>query len=471
MDIVPSGALDVSEDSHSVDKTTMHPPPLARGGATRFKLLVIGDREPIAHLLPAGGDVTIGRSEMADIQVADPLISRVHAVLTIGDALSVTDLGSSNGTLVRGKKLAPKTRTPISVGEAIDFGSTVVIVQREFTRQRGNPSDNDDNADADAAVRSDPMRRLHTLAKRISASRINVLLLGETGAGKEVMANTIHRLSPRASRPFLGINCASLNETLFESELFGYERGAFTGATQPKPGLIETAHTGTLFLDEIGEMPPSAQAKLLRVLEERAVFRVGSLRSTPVDVRFVAATNRDLQAEVAAGNFREDLYYRLNGISLVIPPLRERKDELLPLARTFIAEACREAGYDAVPLLSPEALEWMQTYDWPGNIRELKNAVNRAILLASQGTIGPEHLQSSNNYSPRTAPVGAPRTPTSPRPAPAAAPPVNDERQRIIDALAACGGNQTRAAKALGISRRTLSTRLNELAIPRPRKG
>jgi transcriptional regulator with PAS, ATPase and Fis domain len=441
---------------------------------TRFKLLVIGDSEPVAHLLPSSGDVTIGRSDAADIQVNDPQISRIHAVIHVGPELAVSDLGSSNGTLVRGSKVAPETRVSISVGEVIDFSSTIVIVQREFTRSHSRARELDQtNDDARIAPQSDPMQRLNKLVRRIAGSRINVLLLGETGVGKEVMASSIHRLSPRGSAPFLGLNCAALNEQLFESELFGYEKGAFTGANQAKPGLIETANGGTMFLDEVGEMPLPAQAKLLRVLEEREVFRVGGLKSEQVDVRFVAATNRDLEADVAAGRFREDLYYRLNGITLVIPPLRERKTEIPSLARSFIAEACRDAGYDALPLVSPAAADWMQTYAWPGNIRELKNAVNRAVLLATGGAIQPEHLVTSTGYRPRQsaeAPESAPAT------APSASPVALDdarqsERERIIEALTACGGNQTRAAKLLGISRRTLSTRLNELNIPRPRKG
>ena len=464
-------ASDRSEHPDKVDRTTMRPQPGSEPPTTRFKLLVIGDGEPVAHLLPPSGDVTIGRSDGADVQVPDPLISRVHAVIHVGPELAVSDLGSSNGTTIKGKKIEPESRVAISVGEVIDFGSTIVIVQREFTRRSGSKDPLEQtNDDLRPGAKSDPMQRLHKLVQRIAASRINVLLLGETGVGKEVMANTIHRLSPRASAPFLGLNCAALSDQLFESELFGYEKGAFTGATQAKPGLIETADGGTLFLDEVGEMPLSAQAKLLRVLEEREVFRVGGLRAHHVDVRFVAATNRDLEAEVARGRFREDLYYRLNGITLVIPPLRDRRTEIPPLARTFIAEACRDAGYAAMPLLSPEAAEWMQGYDWPGNIRELKNAVNRAVLLATGGAIRPEHLRTSSDYRPRQATARAESGATPVVPAG-----LDDgqeaERNRIIEALNACGGNQTRAAKMLGISRRTLSTRLNDLNIPRPRKG
>jgi DNA-binding NtrC family response regulator len=471
-----------------LDRTTLRPRDVEGPTSRGYRLLVIGENQHTAHRLPARGDVSVGRSDSADIQVHDPLMSRVHAKLHIGPNLAVTDLGSSNGTLVRGRRIPGQERTPISVGDTVEIGSTVFIVQPEFSRSPGPKTDEVERTDAGIRVDKqdddDAMARVYKLARRIAGSQINVLLLGETGVGKEVMARTIHQFSPRASRPFLGLNCASLNEQLFESELFGYERGAFTGAQQPKQGLIETADGGTVFLDEVGEMPLSTQAKLLRVLEERQVMRVGGLKPREVDVRFIAATNQNLEREIDEGRFREDLFYRLNGMSLVIPPLRERKGEMPSLARTFIAEACEQAGYSAQPVISREALDWMDAYDWPGNIRELRNAVNRAVLLASGGIIQPEHLQSEA-FKPRTG-RGSGRSTESAgqaQPAPAAvappgmqnippAPPGVDqeERQRVLAALAACGGNQTRAAEMLGIARRTLTSRLDKLGIPRPRK-
>ena len=187
------------------------------------------------------------------------------------------------------------------------------------------------------------MQELYALATRIAAGELSVLLLGETGVGKEVLAETIHSRSPRAGRPFVGLSCAALTETLLESELFGHERGAFTGATQAKPGLIETAEGGTLFLDEIGEMAPGVQAKLLRVLEERKVTPVGGVKARAIDVRILSASNRDLAREIAIGRFRADLFYRLSGATLVIPPLRERKGEVAPLAQRFIRAMCRRS--------------------------------------------------------------------------------------------------------------------------------
>lgn len=471
------------EDEGKLDRTTLRPQDI-EGGVTRgYRLLVIGENQHTAHRLPRTGDVSLGRSESADIQMPDPLMSRVHAVLHLGANLSVSDLGSSNGTIVRGSRIPPNEPVPISVGDTIEVGSTVVIVQPEFARGSAPPVDRVDGPDRTFSGTDDPMDRIYKLARRIASSNINVLLLGETGVGKEVMARTIHSFSPRASKPFLGLNCASLSETLFESELFGYEKGAFTGAQQTKPGLIETADGGTVFLDELGEMPLSTQAKLLRVIEERQVMRVGSLRAREVDVRFVAATNQNLEKEIELGHFREDLFYRLNGISLVIPPLRERIGEIQALARSFITEACKQAGFGTQPVLSRDSVEWMMKHSWPGNIRELRNAVNRAVLLATGGVIQPEHMRSEA-YAPRTGRgsgrIGEasgrppePAAPVVPPPLPSVGTPVDpdeEERARIMAALAACGGNQTRAAKVLGIARRTLTSKLGKLGLPRPRK-
>ena len=466
-----------------LDRTTLRPANADTAPVRGYRLLVIGEHQHTAHRLPAEGDVSLGRSDAADIQVQDPLMSRVHAKVHISPNLSVSDLGSSNGTIVRGERIPANTPTAISVGDTIEVGSTVVIVQPDFSRSKRNePQIEHTGAHKGEQKNESAMDRVYKLARRIAGSQINVLLLGETGVGKEVMAKTIHGYSPRKDSPFLGLNCASLNEQLFESELFGYEKGAFTGASTTKTGLIESADGGTIFLDEVGEMPLTTQAKLLRVLEERKVMRVGSLRPRDIDVRFVAATNQNLEKEIELGNFREDLFYRLNGISLVIPPLRERVDEISRLARTFVADACQEAGIVAQPTFAKDAMAWMESHSWPGNIRELRNAVNRAVLFASGGVIQASDLQTEA-YSPRggrgsghaaAAPSGqAPAQPPIGIPtgdASGVPPELMEERQRVLDALAACGGNQTRAAKMLGIARRTLTGKLDKLGIPRPRK-
>jgi two-component system response regulator AtoC len=343
------------------------------------------------------------------------------------------------------------------------------------------------------------MDGLRELVARVADSALSVLILGETGVGKEILAKTVHRQSPRLAGAFLRLNCAALSESLFESEVFGHERGAFTGAVAQKRGLLETADGGTVFLDEVGELPPSMQAKLLRVIEEREVTRVGGLAPISLDVRFITATNRDLEAEVARGTFRQDLFFRLNGITLVIPPLRERVDEIEALAYSFIAAASR--GRARSPSLSPETLAMLKAYSWPGNIRELRNVIDRAALLCGDGDIALRHLPIAKMSAPVTAVavtrsseahvVSPSRAPTARPPWPAnerttdAWPALRDargatglreeletlERQRILDALDRCMWNQTKAAQMLGLTRGLLMARLDAYGIARPRKG
>jgi two-component system response regulator AtoC len=330
----------------------------------------------------------------------------------------------------------------------------------------------------------------------VARGNISVLLLGETGVGKEVAANAIHHNSPRAKGQLVSINCAAFSEPLLESELFGHERGAFTGAHKTKIGLLESADGGTLFLDEVGEMPPSLQVKLLRVLEAREVTKIGAIRPRSIDVRIIAATNRDIEAEVARGAFRSDLYYRLAAVTVVIPPLRDRRDEILGLANFFIAQATTD-GRREPPRLSLAARDILEAYAWPGNIRELRNAVERAVLLCGDGEIRPEHLptQKMGRMLPSIVPRSLPSSIPEPIPPPPRMPGSLDlgsgapgsaagsmspdsldsggkpgDREDVINALAHCAGNQTQAARMLGISRRTLVKRLETFDLPRPRK-
>ncbi|GAC1353611.1 MAG: hypothetical protein NVSMB47_06360 [Polyangiales bacterium] len=347
------------------------------------------------------------------------------------------------------------------------------------------------NDDSDSSSSRSPTRRpiangaldrLRPVVERVAAGKIPVLIMGETGVGKDVLASMLHALSPRRLRPFLCLNCAALPEQLLEGELFGYERGAFTGAQKAKPGLLESAEGGTVFLDEVGEIPPSMQAKLLRAVDQSEVMRIGALKPRAIDVRFVSATNRDLEAEVARGVFREDLYYRLNGVTLVVPPLRDRVAEIAPLARMFAGEAARRLGKDVDPRIEPDALALLESYGWPGNVRELRNVVERAVLLSEAGPITLAHLPGEkmgrtlpafddrvahsfpSSSSLRVARGGA--RAHAPRGA------LHEEqRARLVEALARCEGNQTHAATLLGISRRALITRIAKYGLARPRSG
>jgi transcriptional regulator with PAS, ATPase and Fis domain len=315
------------------------------------------------------------------------------------------------------------------------------------------------------------MRELFALVDRIAPSPLSVLLLGETGVGKEVFAERIHARSDRADRPLLRLNCAALSESLLEAELFGYERGAFTGAVQAKPGLLETADGGTVFLDEIGDLPLALQAKLLRVLEDSLVRRVGGLESTRIDVRVVAATHRRLDQEASAAGFRRDLFYRLNGVAIEIPPLRERREEIAPLVDAFVRRAAARIGR-AAPACSPEAHRALETHAWPGNLRELRNVIERAALLCGD-RIEPEHLpETVLGRSAAPAPTGDDDASLEwDEPVPTLRMHREaHERDVVLDALDKSHGNQTRAAKLLGIARSTLVKRIEKYGLPRPRK-
>ncbi|WP_437647020.1 sigma 54-interacting transcriptional regulator [Sorangium sp. So ce362] len=488
------------------------PEVLSRDGGP-LEVLIITQSSMSTRPLPGSGSVVLGRDEDAGLCVPDSSVSRRHAVLHLGPPLRIEDLGSSNGTRVRTRHSSAATERLIDVGKgepardgAVELSAGDVIylgAARVILRQK----DGERGARKDVIVKDDAMRAVYELAERVAKGPINILLLGETGAGKEVLAESIHRASPRAGRPLLRLSCVALSESLLESELFGHERGAFTGAVRAKPGLLETAEGGTVFLDEIGELPPSIQAKLLRVIEERKVMRVGGLTPTKIDVRFISATHRNLEVEVSRGAFRQDLYFRLNGVTLTIPPLRERPGEVAALAQLFAERTTKElfpseASAAAVPL-SPAALAALQRHSWPGNIRELRNVVERAVILANGAPIGPEHLLLSPLADP-TRPSHEPSLPVHPSQAPAsaAASPnakVNargvpdgargvidgagasptrlrdtmeaHERERIVQALEQCMGNQTRAAALLGISRRTLVERIRVYGLPRPRKA
>jgi two-component system, NtrC family, response regulator AtoC len=431
-------------------------------------LLVVGHGRMSAY--PLGDrELVIGRSKDCDVVVEHDALSRRHAVVAPGAPPTVRDLGSTNGTRIGGHLRHGGEPVPLYAGASFQIGP--------FTFLATSRARDDVRAVSGHEVLrvTDPTLAGATpLVRDVAASGANVLVLGETGTGKEVLATTIHELSRRG--PLVRINCAAISEALLESELFGHEKGAFTGAAASKAGLLEVADGGTAFLDEIGELPPGVQAKLLRAVEQREVLRVGAVRPIPVDVRFVAATNRDLPAEVEAGRFRRDLYYRLDGVSLSIPPLRERRAMIGPLALHFLEEACRRAGRAPVALPA-DVLAALEAHPWPGNVRELKAVLERALLLARDRVPGVRDLVLSRAPASPAAPPPPAAPPSAPSPSPAErapAPPdlTDDERadrDRVLAALDACAGNQTRAAQRLGISRTSLVNKLRLYRIPRPR--
>jgi DNA-binding NtrC family response regulator len=303
-----------------------------------------------------------------------------------------------------------------------------------------------------AVGRSEAMLQVFKTAARVAASGATVLILGESGTGKELVARAIHQASPRAAGPFVPVDCGAIAEGVLESELFGHVRGAFTGAQSARRGLFEEASGGTLFLDEVGDVGPGLQARLLRALQEGTIRRVGANDAIPVDVRVVAATNRDLEAAVKAGRFREDLYYRLNVVTIRIPPLRDRREDVPLLAEHFAAKHGRGEG----AAISPAARALLQAYDWPGNVRELENVIARALALNPSGVVVPADLPDRIH--------GGPAEPVRGLPLPAGFRPSLDELGRRYAALvlAECGGNKTRAAEVLGIDRKTLYRILGE---------
>jgi two-component system, NtrC family, response regulator AtoC len=400
--------------------------------------------------LGAGEELVIGRQRDRNhkaLVVDETRVSRHHArVVRRENELVVIDLKSRNGTLV-GRELLRGSERVVMGGDVIRVGSAELIVATATHQPRSSTPLAFDNVVADPE-----MERAYGLGRKVARSPTNVLLLGETGVGKEVLAQRIHAWSARAAAPFVRVNCAAVPETLLESELFGHEKGAFTGADRRKIGYCEAADGGTLFLDEIGELSLHAQVKLLNVLESRTITRVGDTAAIPVDVRVICATHRDLDEAIARGAFRADLFYRIGSFVIRIPSLRARSTEIDAFAHMF-ARGFASATGETPPTISADALALLRRHSWPGNVRELRNVIEHAMVIAEGAPeLLPPHFpeQLQTTAAPTSRPAGD-----------SVKDRVSDfERRTIEEALAAEGGNQTRAAKRLGISRRALVYKL-----------
>jgi DNA-binding NtrC family response regulator len=384
----------------------------------RMDLLAEYGADEVAIVLP--------ETERADAETVAQRASAAGTGITVHSGIaSFPEDGSHAGELVSVAR--ERLRGARSPRKRLATNSTMIALGRQL-------------------VIADPlMKQVFELAKRVASSSITVLVVGETGSGKEAVAEVVHRRSARAEGPYVRLNCASLSASLVEAELFGYEKGAFTGATATKEGFFEAAASGTLFLDEIGELPLTTQAKLLRVLEQRRIVRVGGTKEIPIDARLICATNRDLELEVRRGRFREDLYFRISAFVIPVPPLRDRKSEIPMLAAQFARDVSSELG-DHTVTISPDALAMLSAYDWPGNVRELRNVIERAVVLCGRGRIEPHHL--ADRLRERVL-----RTTSVPGPLDVRQRVADVERDTVVAALEATRGNQTQAARQLGISR------------------
>jgi DNA-binding NtrC family response regulator len=458
-----------------------------------FPVLLVEDKDSLRammrHALEAQGHLVVEARDQAEalqqLRKARPAVVLTDLKLPEGDGFGVLraakDLDAQVGVVVmtaygsiQDAVLAMKEGAMDFLAKPVDPDHLLLLVERAIAQRRMHTEYillKEELAERRGAPRiigeDAQLRQVSQQLHRAAATDATVLLEGESGTGKELFARALHALSPRADGPFVAINCAAIPETLLETELFGHEKGAFTGASNRKPGRFELAHRGTLFLDEIGELPLALQAKILRALEEKSFERVGGTQSLTVDVRVVAATNRNLKQRVAERQFREDLYFRLSVFPIQIPPLRERADDVVILARNFVDKFCREVNKPPLTL-SDAALEELRTYPWPGNVRELQNCIERAVILCDDDTIHPRHLNLS--FRQPAAPV-----PVSPWEQIDLSGTMNEalrrvatevERRKVEQALRDAGGNKQKAAEQLQLTYKMFVSKQREFGIP-----
>lgn len=445
------------------------------GAADQPHLLAVWPGGSNRLVLPPVGVIVVGRGAECALRVVDASVSRAHVRIHVTAAgVALEDLGSSNGTLIAGVRAPPHKLIPLGPGAVAEVGDAVLMLQGLAPAPLVALPQLETRSHDEAHGATTAMVQIQKLADIVATSDLNVILQGETGVGKEVLARRIHDLSPRRTGPFLKLNCAAFAETMVEAELFGHEKGAFTGAVAGKPGLIEAATGGTLLLDEVAELTAGTQAKLLRAVGNLEVIRIGSVIPRAIDVRFVAATHDSFNSLIESGRFRQDLFYRLNGVTLTIPPLRQRQDEIAPLARGFLSAWCQR-HHRAQVSLAPDGLAWLCAQTWRGNIRELKSTVERAALLGGGPRLGqPEFLAAAALAGSFTVPPPL-EVADSTTAVPEESATLRDElsrieRDRIVAAIAQCAGNQTKAAALLGMSRRALLHKLDAYELPRPRK-
>jgi transcriptional regulator with GAF, ATPase, and Fis domain len=403
----------------------------------RFRLRVVSGPDAPLVFDSESATVSVGTARGENVRLTDHCVSRHHCLIRAADeGLVCEDLGSTNGTFVAGRRVTSAVLAP---GDAISIGETSIIVE-SLAGTISEPLSHNDHFGR-VLGRSAAMRHLFAMLERVAPADATILIEGETGTGKTMLAEAIHAASPRAQMPFVVVDCAALPRHLLESELFGHERGAFTGAHESRMGLFESANGGTILLDEIGELPLDLQPKLLRALERRVIRRVGATYAHPVDVRIIAATNRDLRCAVNANLFRSDLFYRLNTVRLVLPPLRERSEDIPMLVASLYKELL--ADPNATP--PAEVVRPMMRAAWPGNVRELRTAVERVLLGAPPTEVIPD-VANENGLSFKTAKMLASSS---------------WERRYLSELLLANAGNVSRAARAGKMNRSHLSELLH----------